>query len=892
MASSDDAATIDGLRRRAADPLAETDAGADAPPAATRTMFGRYLVIERLGRGGMGEVAVAYDPDLDRRIALKRVRADASSRSPERLLREAQAMAKIRHPNVVAVFDVGQLGDEVFIAMELVAGETLRVWMGRDHAIDEILDVFEQAGRGLHAAHRIGIVHRDFKPDNAMIDEHGRVQVLDFGLAASMAGPRAPAATDADGVDTHATAGTPAYMAPEQYEGRPADALCDQFALCVALFEAIHGVRPFVGDTLPSLCAAVLAGRVTEPPHPRPIPRWLDAIVRRGLARDPGARWPDLDSLLDALARGRARQRRNRQGVIAIGAVGVVAGLAMLRARTTACEDAAAPVDVAWNDATRQRLATTFAASSLPLARSGGSALLDELEGRAAAWRSAYEQTCLAADGDAAARELADRRRVCLHEQLGALSGTVEVLGMGDDEVIVQAAKLVGSLPDPRACDDPTREAGIGDPVRQQQITAATATLRSLLVAGKPAEAAQRLPEVRRQLGEGVEVDASLGVVEARIQRDLGHSDRALALLDATYLAARRQGTRAAILAVEREFVVVHLTRHEGSAAMTWIERARIEAEALGDERALAVLAGKRAMALGDLGRYDEAIAASEAALAAFAALGLDDSLDALDVAANLGGFLFSAGRLDEAIARKRDALARATVIYGAEHPMTAQVQADVGTILGAKGDDAGAQRELRHALTLLHASFTEPHPRLGEVMASLAAQLTRSGEFAEAVQLGERALANLEPDTARIALVYNNHALALARLGRHTEAVIALRRSLEIKQRLLPPQHPDLGLAFSNYAELIAEDGDVAAVRGAYERALEIHALNDDAAHLASVRADYALWLARHGDPTTARRLAEQVLASAEANDGTRRDATRALADADARTPRPADPR
>ncbi|HTM19879.1 MAG TPA: protein kinase, partial [Kofleriaceae bacterium] len=257
----------------------------------------RFSILGRLGHGGMGVVFSAYDPRLDRKVALKLLRSsDDSKLTPEeaqaRLLREAQALAQQSHPNVIAVYDVGTYKSEVYIAMELVEGKTLGQWLRayqRSHR--EILDKFVQAGKALAAAHGSGLVHRDFKPENVLVGDDDRVRVMDFGLARSLFYDIPEESLDpmfriaVDGVSelnrdltaTGAVLGTPRYMAPEQFLGRLADARSDQFSFCVALWEALYGERPFPGVTAGELAAAVRTGRLREPPDisDRGVPAWL-----------------------------------------------------------------------------------------------------------------------------------------------------------------------------------------------------------------------------------------------------------------------------------------------------------------------------------------------------------------------------------------------------------------------------------------------------------------------------------------------------------------------------------------------------------------------------------------------------------------------------------------
>ncbi|HEY8379437.1 MAG TPA: serine/threonine-protein kinase, partial [Nannocystis sp.] len=282
------------------------------------TVVGRYVIVEKVGAGAMGVVFAAYDPELNRKIALKflHMRGSANLQARARLLREAKSLARLSHPNVVAVHDVGTYGDHVFLAMEFVAGRTLTAWLKEQpRRWPEIVDVLSHAGEGLAAAHDAGIVHRDFKPDNVLIGDDGRVRVLDFGLAraAADADPTS-AASDARAAlvsasvsasrsreseheellvtRTGALVGTPAYMSPEQHLGQPADALSDQFSFCVTLYQALYGVRPFSGTRLSALAYQIIQGKVEPPPAGARVPAWLRRVIVRGLSISPEQRHP------------------------------------------------------------------------------------------------------------------------------------------------------------------------------------------------------------------------------------------------------------------------------------------------------------------------------------------------------------------------------------------------------------------------------------------------------------------------------------------------------------------------------------------------------------------------------------------------------------------------
>ena len=337
------------------------------------SMIGRYRLISRLGAGAMGVVWSAQDPQLDRTIAIKLVHPSLS-RTPEasaRLLREARAMAKLSHRSVVAVHDAGDVDGQLFLAMELVQGTNLGTML-RTRDADAIADwqrwlaLLIDAGRGLSAAHEAGVLHRDFKPDNVLVDQSFRVCVGDFGLASidvatlAEASHRFDANAPLDLTTTGALLGTPAYMSPQQLRGEPVDARADQFSYCVACWEALYGARPFTVterglDALPALVEQIEKGVLPAPPAASSVPPEVREVLARGLAADPEVRWPSMAALVAALERAAhldrrrpttttttAPPRRRAPYLIAVGvlALAVGAGGYVMRRRETKAEPA------------------------------------------------------------------------------------------------------------------------------------------------------------------------------------------------------------------------------------------------------------------------------------------------------------------------------------------------------------------------------------------------------------------------------------------------------------------------------------------------------------------------------------------------------------------------
>jgi tRNA A-37 threonylcarbamoyl transferase component Bud32 len=337
-------------------------------------------MIERLlGHGAMGAVYAARDPHLDRTVAVKLLRASALSDEARqemrsRLLREAQAMARLSHPEVITVHDVGAFGDQLFVAMEYVDGGTLRQWRAARHrSVVDILGVYERAGSGLAAAHEAGLVHRDFKADNVLIGSDGRVRVTDFGLARSVpgAGAATPGIDSLDSASAGASVtatltrtgvlvGTPAYMAPEQLRGGSADARSDVFSFSVSLYEALYGERPFNGSTLPALRDAIERGDVRPAPILSSVPRWVRGALLRGLRAEPQERFESMRALLDALRAGFLQARRRSRAAVGVGGMAAVATVVAV-AGATARQPASARREAAASSSQAPHVTATMA---------------------------------------------------------------------------------------------------------------------------------------------------------------------------------------------------------------------------------------------------------------------------------------------------------------------------------------------------------------------------------------------------------------------------------------------------------------------------------------------------------------------------------------------------
>ncbi len=494
---------------------------------------GRYLILGLVGRGGMGEVYAAFDPRLNRRVALKLLRegtgrGTSARAAQERLLREAQSIARLAHPNVVVVHDAGAIDDEargnrVYLAMEFIEGQTLADWLAAEpRSWREICDAFAAAGEGLLAAHEAGLVHRDFKPQNVMVGRDGVIRVTDFGLASDAS---EVAKSDGAGVDlarskTRPTAetlaltgtgvllGTPLYMAPEQFLARPTDARTDQFSFCVALYEALYGERPFPSDSLQTLIAAAVAGRVQPPPQKTRVPAFLRKILLRGLEPDPAARYPSMRELIAALRADPLRRRRTAAVGAALAMAAVVTVVAAERVATRGqrmCQGAGDKLAGIWEldprGARRNAIHDSFFHTGSALAEETWVRVSSLLDDYARGWTAAYTDTCEATHvrGDQSA-DVLDLRMSCLDGARGGFRALADVLSHADERAVIEAVNAAHALPPIERCADAVAlraavppPADAGARARVAELETRLAEVKALTDTGKWLEAQRRV---------------------------------------------------------------------------------------------------------------------------------------------------------------------------------------------------------------------------------------------------------------------------------------------------------------------------------------------------------------------------------------------------------------
>ncbi len=835
--------------------------------------IGRFTLLERLGQGGMGVVYSAFDAQLERRVAVKLIRSETpDEHARARLVREARAMAKLAHPNVVPVFEVGTVGDDVFIAMEYVRGSTLREWVSAEtRPWQAIVDAYRDAGAGLAAAHEVSIVHRDFKPDNVIVGEDGRARVLDFGVARTGALPTPQGShSERDAAQqltqTGAMAGTPAYMAPEQFRLGEVDARTDQFAFCVALREALLGERPFVGDTPELLRQAVLAGERTAWPAGSGVPNAVRQAIERGLSVDPDARWPTMAALLAALERGRAPWQRALLPSLGLGTVALVVGLAWTEEAEKPCQDGAGRFASTWGDEARAAVGEALRSAAPAYGAATADAVTRELDRYATVWVEGYTDACEATRirGDQSS-ELMDLRMRCLDRHRRALAATVDVLAEADAELAEHAIDVVAKLDTPLRCADADYVSAQLPPPSDPAVAKAVEAQNDALAEARALQHSGKFDQARTVANDVIDANLDHPPLEAdaRARRgsllaDLGHYDDAVADLRRAYFVAYAAGAdeRAASAAAELVSVLgIELRKHDNG--LEWLEHAQAALSRTHGEgtSAQARLLSAHAGLEHARGEYENSLKlyrrAGELRRDLLPAEHVDHRIDLFGIASNL----IVLGRADEALEPLNEALELLEGLLGPDHPAVAEALTNIGRAHRARGklDDALASHE--RALQIRRATLAPDHPYLALSLNNLANVQYQRADFEQAARLHSEALkirrARLGAQHADVASSLANLGAAELALGHNARALELMQDSLEIRERALGSEHPDVAAALSNITGIQVMMGENLAALESGEQARKawIGALGPEHPNVATAITNLALAKENLGD-------------------------------------------
>jgi tetratricopeptide (TPR) repeat protein len=810
----------------------------------------------------MGEVFAAYDEELDRRVAIKVLGRGVRSSARDRMRREAKAMAKLAHPNVVSVYEVGEDDGELFIAMEYVEGSTLAAWQSSEsRGWKDVLGVYRQAGEGLAAAHRAGVVHRDFKPNNAMVTEGAgrlRVRVLDFGIA------RRDATVTEDSLDdsvdlsagdpqlTHGTGllGTPAYMAPEQFGTANVTEAADQFALCVSIWEGLFGERPFERANLVDL-----QGTRTElraPKRGRGVPVWVRAAVTRGLAHEPGARWPSVEALLEALDHsGRSKRRNWALGAGLLTAVAVGSWVAGGQTPEP-CAGAEARLAEVWSEDGRAAVDAAILRTELPYAPRARDLAFERLDAFGRAWVEMHTETCRASTvrGERSAQWM-DARMSCLDRALDGVAATIDVLADADGDVVDNVARVVSGMPSLEPC-----ASADGSSARAPVPPSEKAAIQD--VQGRLSRAAAERQAGRFDRAQSIvdEVDAKVGALEygpVRMHSLIEHG-RVL-VTRAKYAEAQARFESAFELAIDlQDWGAVHETSDLllttvgmslGKPEQALAAYRRLAVHSARTDRERAGVYSTLSTVLRGAGEYAEAEKSARRAIA------LHEKMNAegwtLSAARNhLATALMEQGRVANAETLFAQSVEDLSEQLGALHPNVLVERNNYASILGMQGKAAASEREFRTVYQARREVLGPKHPKTLDTRCNLAITLHQLGRHEESASIFRDAIPGLEEALGAehriVGRAYLNQAETLSALRQHAAAEASAANAVEVWRTGLGAEHPRVGQATYLLADVIARQAryDDAAVHA--HAALQIFEASLGEMHLRTAQVHFLL--------------------------------------------------
>ncbi len=734
-------------------------------PLKRGTLVGRYVILDVLGEGGMGVVYGAFDPELDRKIAIKLLQVgDGESTGQAWLLREAQALARLSHPNVVAVHDVGTLAnDRVFVTMELVDGVTLREWLDEPRTWKEVATVMREAGTGLAAAHAADLVHRDFKPDNVIVGADGRARVMDFGLARLRPGDEMPEGdlrTEARSplsdrlTVAGSVVGTPVYMAPELFRGHRADASADQFAFGVAFYEALFSVRPYTRGQLSSGASA----KPRAPSEQRKVPNQIRRVVTRAIAIDPAERYPSMDALLAELAIDPMQRRRHALigagAVLAIG--GAITATYVVRGSPVEqppelCTGGTSRLEGVWDAAARAEVKTAFENTKLSFSDASFESLAAALDRYAASWSEAATENCAATRlrGEQT-EDVMTLRQGCLDQRLAELRAFVQVLGAEPNRGLVEKSERA---------------------VFELEPLSRCSNVAALREPGRPS------PEAAKAAGDLLPLlaRAKAQIIAGRYVPAIVDTDKALSRAREVSwkpLVSEVQGVRGAALMASGRFPEAA----KAFAEATW-----------------AALEGRR----------DDLLAGG-----AFSS--------AMVVASGLGKPTEARVWLDLADAASRRA--------GDDQQMDLRRSQVRGIVLAESGDLLGAVEAHQQTFKIAQLLYGKESPGLFADEIMYATTLTKAYRFASAIPHFEHAIAlrttTVGPSHPDIAMMLSNLGIAYRRVRHDKRAHDVFDRALAIREKAYGKNSPLLVATLDNMCDLYQQEGNLTAAAAAIERA------------------------------------------------------------------------
>lgn len=806
------------------------------------TEIGRYVVTQWLGMGSVGVVYEARDTLLERRVALKLLRPDAAEVHDGRLLREAKALAALSHPHVLAVHDAGVFDGGVFIAIELVDGPTLREWArDEERTWRAVLAKLVEAGRGLAAAHQAGLVHRDFKPDNALVTTQGRLVVTDFGLVRGSEALTEDA--EASVADEHpvsprteagALIGTPAYMAPEQLGGAAATSASDQFALCVSAYELLVGQLPFAGSTVGARRVAILGGELQgRAEAQRRLPRPVLRVLERGLAADPAARYPSMAALGDALERTLARDRERPArrwrwvGLVATGAALAGVGYKLAARAPQPTSGCATGAEFDWGIRQRQALTQAMSAGGSSFAADAAQRAVSNLDRYAEAWTEAYTSTCAAlTDAEPLDAEALHLRLACLHSRRREFVALATVLAEPDPRAPQHAVRATGELSPVASCAEATslqRRASQVSPFPREvaeafedRLARATALRDAGLYAEARDAASALLADVVDAPPSSIRVQVQ--ILESDALTRLNEADQGYAgYLQALEWAEELEDTHARVRALRGLAFTAGALEDDFERGIQWARLAKAAADRTGVPRLRAEVLSATSAVHRTREDREQALEYSQQAVALWEGIDHPNRVVSLY---NAGTDLRSLRRFEEAEAVLVEARQEGERMLGPAHPVVGAIVGSLGTLHAQRGEPEAALPLLRESLRIREDALGEDNPSLGPTLLGVANAEHNAGRPALARPVYERCTSIVRSPVMR---GYCNYGLgkALRKLGEPEASAKALAEAYDaVASKVTGPVLAEIAFA---YAESLGSD-ERARARVLAERALQLY--------------------------------------------------------------------
>lgn len=846
--------------------------------------IGRYAVVERVGAGASGVVFKAFDEELERLVAIKVLprRATRDERLRDLSLREGKALAKLSHPYVVGIHELGEHRGSLYFVMEFVRGGDLARWIkDQDPAqpghAERALGLVVEAGRGLWAAHQAGIVHRDFKPANVLVGQDGHAKVADFGLA--RADPVSLESTGSsrtieDSASDRSTergvvAGTRAYMAPERLAGAPASEVTDQFAFCLAAWEALYGERPWPGLPWEGDAAPSAPAGIRVPPRVR-------RALERGLSREPGERWGSMGALLGELApKPSSSSSALSLGVLTIGVGGAVA-FAALRPQEH-CTGARERIAEVWNTERAAAVAREVDQLDLPFARDAWERTSTELDAYASQWVDMHTDTC---EATVVRREqsepVMELRMGCLRRARQGLASTMRALEQPDREIMMRTHRLLQGLPSLETCEDVERlQADVPppSPADEPSVTEARARLadaRAFLTSAQLDKARAAL-EAAATAARSVDYPPLVGELEleqGRLAIRNGEAEAALEHLRSALASATRWNRTKLSLDAATALAQASIDAAEHGDAQIYVDLLGALAERPHAPEEYRVHALDRAGAVArETGRTADAIELfRESARVSAELFGHDHTLTSLPLS-NLGMSLYDAGRYEEAAEAFDDVLAIRVRARGSEHPSVGLSLNQLCTLRVALSDVDGALPHCTRALEIFTASLPPDHPDIAMAKTNLGNALFKGGRQDEGIAMSRSAveswIASSGPDHPTTGKGHRALGHKLAEAGHLDEGQRELETALDIFERSLGTDHMLVAQTRTSLATMRFMASDPEGALHLYEdnRALIVSTMGEDHPYFAVAEFGRGEALAELGRTEEARAAMEAAL-------------------------------